>query len=44
MTTYIVNRWPRFDNFVALFTIKLAKPAQRHFTPLLIAFIIYDGR
>ena len=44
MTPYILNRWPRFDNFVALFTTKLGKPAQRHFIALIIAFIIYDGR
>src|SRR5215210_37035 len=44
MTNYIVKRWPHFDNFVALFSVKLAKPAQRHFIALLIAIIIYDGR
>ena len=44
MTSFILNRWPRFDNFVALFTNKLGKPAQRHFIALIIAFIIYDGR
>ncbi len=44
MTPYILKRWPRFDNFVALFTSKLGKPAQRHFLALIIAFIIYDGR
>lgn len=44
MTAYIVKRWPRFDNYVALFTTKLGKPAQRHFIAILIALIIYDGR
>lgn len=44
MTDYIVKRWPRFDNFVSLFTTKLAKPAQRHFIALLVALIIFDGR
>jgi SRSO17 transposase len=44
MTAFILKRWPRFDNFVVLFTTKLGKPAQRHFITLLIAFIIYDGR
>lgn len=44
MIPYILNRWPRFDNFVNLFTAKLGKPAQRHFIALIIAFIIYDGR
>jgi SRSO17 transposase len=44
MTPYILKRWPRFDNFVALFTTKLAKPAQRHLVALLIGLIIYDGR
>jgi SRSO17 transposase len=44
MTEHIVKRWPRFDNFVALFEAKLSKPAQRHFIAMLIAFIIYAGR
>jgi DDE superfamily endonuclease len=44
MTPFILNRWPRFDNFVALFTTKLGKPAQRHFIALIIALILYDGR
>lgn len=44
MTPYILNRWPRFDNFLALFTNKLGKPARRHFIALIVAFIIYDGR
>jgi SRSO17 transposase len=44
MTDYILKRWPHSDNFVALFTNKLAKPAQRHFIALLIALIIFDGR
>jgi SRSO17 transposase len=44
MTDYIVNRWPHFSNFLALFTAKLNKPAKRHLTALLIALIIYDGR
>ena len=44
MTPFILKRWPRFDNFMALFTTKLGKPAQRHFIALIMAFIIYDGR
>src|SRR5215212_7360830 len=44
MTDYIVNRWPHFSNFLALFTTNLAKPAKRHLAALLIALIIYDGR
>lgn len=44
MTDYIVNRWPHFSNFLDLFSTKLAKPAKRHLTALLIALIIYDGR
>jgi SRSO17 transposase len=44
MTHYIVKRWPRFDNFVALFSANLTRPAQRHLIALLIALIIYDGR
>jgi SRSO17 transposase len=44
MTPFILNRWPRFDNFVSLFTTKLGKPARRHFIALIMAFIIYDGR
>jgi SRSO17 transposase len=44
MTEYIVKAWPGFDNFVALFTTKLGKPARRHLLAILIAFIIYDGR
>lgn len=43
MTPYILNRWPRFDNFVSLFTAKLGEPAKRHFIALIMAFIIYDG-
>jgi SRSO17 transposase len=44
MTDYIVKRWPRFDNFVTLFTTGLTRPAQRHLIALLIAFIIWEGR
>jgi hypothetical protein len=44
MTSYILKRWPRFDNFISLFSTKLAKPARGHFIALIIAFIIYDGR
>jgi SRSO17 transposase len=44
MTEYILKRWPRFDNFVALFTTNLAKPAHRHLVAILIALIIWDGR
>jgi hypothetical protein len=44
MTAYIVKRWHNFGNFIALFTTKLSKPAQRHLVALLIAFISYDGR
>jgi SRSO17 transposase len=44
MTEYIVNRWPHFSNFLNLFTTKLAKPATRQLTALLIALIIFDGR
>jgi hypothetical protein len=44
VTEYIVKRWPRFDNYLALFTTKLGKPAQRHFIAILIALIIFDGR
>lgn len=44
MTEYIVKRWPRFDNYLTLFTTKLAKPAKRHLVAVLIALIIYDGR
>lgn len=44
MTEYIVKRWCRFDNFVALFATKLTKPAKRHLLHLLIALIIFDGR
>lgn len=44
MTPYILKRWPRFDNFLSLFSAKLGKPARRHFIALIIAFIIYDGR
>ncbi len=44
MTAYILNRWPHFSNFLALFTANLTKPAQRHLAALLIGLIIYDGR
>src|SRR6266496_2073000 len=44
MTATILNRWPHFSNWLALFEPKLGKPAQRHLVALLIAFIIYDGR
>lgn len=44
MTDFILNRWPHFSNFLALFSANLTKPAQRHLVALLIALIIYDGR
>ena len=44
MTAFILNRWPHFSNFLALFTANLTKPAQRHLAALLIGLIIYDGR
>ena len=43
MTEYILKRWSRFGNYLALFEPLLGKPAQQHFRHLLIAFIIYAG-
>lgn len=43
MTDLILNRWPRFGNYLALFERKLGKPARQHLLHLLIAFLIYDG-
>lgn len=43
MTQYILKRWSRFGNYLALFEPLLGKPAQQHFRHLLLAFIIYAG-
>jgi SRSO17 transposase len=43
MTPFILNRWPRFSNYVALFNGKMNKAARDHLLHLLIGFLIYLG-
>lgn len=43
MLPFILNRWSRFSNYLALFEGKLGKPATQHFRHFLVALILYLG-
>ena len=43
MLLYILKRWSRFGNYLALFETGLNQAATRHFRHFLVAFILYVG-